>query len=218
MSDEAKITAPEGIDQATYEAGHKVYNQVCAACHGKEGIGIPGAFPPLAGSEWVIADDPSTIIRMQLRGLMGPIEVKGKTYNSVMPPSAGQTDESLAAAFTYVRNSWGNSASAVTPAQVKAIKDEGGAGMLQAADLPRPEPPAAKAAPATEGAGDTPAEGDAPAKEGASNSATSGQEGIAAKSYEKLEIVSGGGMTWPITSGIAITIVSLIALAATKGK
>jgi mono/diheme cytochrome c family protein len=127
----------EPIDPAVMEIG-KVQFMVCAACHGQEGQGGPIA-PPLAGSEWVTGPV-SNLIRIQLRGLEGPITVAGKEYNfpAGMAAMAYQTDEQIAAVLTYVRNSFGNQAPAVKPAQVAALRDEVGKPMLKQADLVKP--------------------------------------------------------------------------------
>lgn len=132
---------PEGIDAAVWELGQQSY-MLCAACHQPTGAGITGAYPPLAGSEWVVGPV-ENLIKIQLRGLIGEIEVKGQTYNSVMTPLSTQTDEQIAAVLTFVRNSWGNKASAVTPDMVKALRDEVGKPMLTAAELLPPVPEAA---------------------------------------------------------------------------
>jgi len=122
--------------------------QTCVACHQTTGLGLPGVFPPLAGSEWV--NGPAeNLIRIQLRGLMGPITVAGKEYNSVMPPNATLTDGEIAEVLTYIRNEWGNKGSAVTADMVKALRSEVGKPMLTVADLIDPatapkEDPAAK--------------------------------------------------------------------------
>ena len=83
--------------------------------------------PPLAGSEWVNGPV-SNLIRIQLRGLQGPITVTGKEYNfpGGMAALAYQTDEQIAAVLTYVRNSFGNKAPAVKPEQVAALRSEVG--------------------------------------------------------------------------------------------
>lgn len=109
--------------------------QVCAACHQPTGLGLPGVFPPLAGSEWV--NGPAeNLIRIQLRGLQGPITVKGVEYGNVpMAPNSTMTDDQIAEVLTYVRNAWGNKASAVTPDMVKALRSEVGKPMLTVADL-----------------------------------------------------------------------------------
>ncbi len=98
------------------------YEQVCAACHQATGVGVEGAFPPLAGSSWVTGRA-AVPIAIVLHGLQGPIDVSGKTYNSAMTPWATvMTDAEIAATLTYARSSWGNRASAVTTAQVRAVR------------------------------------------------------------------------------------------------
>ena len=130
---------PAGIDPAFWELGKKQYDTPgsCVTCHQPTGAGLPGAFPPVAESEWVNGPV-ENLIRIQLRGIAGPIKVKGVDYNSVMPAMAQQTDEQVAAVLTYVRNSFGNSASAVTPEQVAALRTEVGQPMLTVADLVDP--------------------------------------------------------------------------------
>ena len=127
-------TAP---DAAVMELG-KTQFLTCAACHGQNGEGGPIA-PPLAGSEWV-AGPVSNLIRIQLRGLEGPLTVAGKEYNFAagMTPLAFQTDEQIAAVLTYVRNSFGNTAPPVLPEQVKMLRSEVGKPMLKADDLIKP--------------------------------------------------------------------------------
>lgn len=109
------------VDPAVMKRGEAVYNRTCIACHQATGQGIDPVFPPLAGSEWV-AKNPSVIVRNIMHGMAGPITVKGKVYNGMMPAVAGVTDADIADVTTYVRNSWGNSASSVTEEEVKAIK------------------------------------------------------------------------------------------------
>lgn len=95
----------------------------CAACHQASGLGMPGAYPPLAGSEWLV-NNPEVPIRIVLHGLQGPITVKGASFNNAMTPFADQlSDAEVAAILSYERSSWGNSASAVTAEQVKSVRD-----------------------------------------------------------------------------------------------
>ena len=101
--------------------GEAVYAKTCIACHQPTGTGIAPVFPPLAGSEWV-AMGPSIPVRNILHGMTGPVVVKGVTYNSMMPPVAGLSDADIADVVTYVRNSFGNTGTAITEADVKAIK------------------------------------------------------------------------------------------------
>lgn len=111
---------------------------LCGACHGQNGEGT-AAGPPLAGSEWVNGP-PENLIRIQLRGLQGPIKVKGTEYTFPvgMPPLAYQTDSQIAGVLTFIRSSFGNNAPAITSADVAALRHEAGKPMLAAADLHRP--------------------------------------------------------------------------------
>ena len=94
---------------------------VCAGCHQATGLGLPGAFPPLAGSEIATAA-PEIPIRIVLLGLQGPLTVKGKRFNGTMPAWGSFSDADIAATLTYVRSQWGNGASAVTAPQVAAVR------------------------------------------------------------------------------------------------
>ena len=107
--------------------GTRIYGQYCSSCHMGDGNGnASSGFPPLVGSEWVLAKDPSRIIRIVLNGLGGPITVKGKEYGQaqMLPWRDALKDEDIAAVLTFVRNSWGNKAPAVDPALVKPIRDQ----------------------------------------------------------------------------------------------
>jgi mono/diheme cytochrome c family protein len=110
-------------DDGGIARGKVVYEQVCALCHGSDGAGKPGQAPPFAGSEWVVTDNVGRLVRIPLQGLNGPIKVKGVEWNLAMPAmGAALPDDDLAALLTYMRNSWGNKASVITPEQVKAIR------------------------------------------------------------------------------------------------
>lgn len=107
-------------------AGQTVYMQVCFACHQPTGMGLPGMFPPLAGSDWVTAVKPDRLIRIVLHGITGPIQLNGQPFTSpapIMPPQGTLSDEQIANVLTYVRTNFGNKASAVTAAEVKAIRE-----------------------------------------------------------------------------------------------
>ena len=100
--------------------GQNVYQQNCAACHQPTGLGIPDVFPPLAQSDFLMADKARSI-RVVKQGLQGEIMVNGKKYNNVMP-AMSLTDEEIANVLTYIRNSWGNKGDAVTPDEVRKEK------------------------------------------------------------------------------------------------
>jgi mono/diheme cytochrome c family protein len=128
----------EPIDPAVMEIGKTQY-MVCGACHGQNGEGGP-AGPPLAGSEWVTGPV-SNLIIIQLRGLIGPITVNGVHYDQFvagMTPMAYQTDEQIAGALTYIRNSFGHKASAVKPEQVAALRGEVGKPQATVEELTKP--------------------------------------------------------------------------------
>ena len=82
--------------------GIDVYTKSCVACHGKDGQGVPGAFPPLANNPYV-AKDRAYPALVALFGLTGPIEVNGQTYNGIMPSFAHLSDAEIAAVVEFVR-------------------------------------------------------------------------------------------------------------------
>jgi mono/diheme cytochrome c family protein len=116
------------------EMGRKLYNNAaCNTCHQATGLGLPGAFPPLVGTEWVNGSE-ERIIRLVLHGIQGPISVNGVDYNSAMPAFgrvAGSgfnwSDDRIAAVLTYIRQEWGNSAGAISAEKVTEIRNQEGA-------------------------------------------------------------------------------------------
>ncbi len=135
----AKLDAPPAaIDPAIMKSGRAQF-LICGACHGQTGEGT-AAGPPLSGSEWVNGPE-ENLIRIQLRGLTGPIKVKGQelSFPGGMAALAYQTDAQIAAVLTYVRNSFGNTAPPVTAAAVAALRSEVGKPQLTVADLTPPE-------------------------------------------------------------------------------
>jgi mono/diheme cytochrome c family protein len=151
------VAAPSGPT----DPGEQVFTTVCAACHQANAQGLPGAFPPLAGSEWMTADA-ETPIRVVIHGLSGPVTVKGAAYNSMMPPPPGLDDEKIAAVLTYVRKSFGNTAAAVTKDQVASVRAALGSrsAPFTAEELTKLRPAGGGAAPA---GGAAPGGGAAPA-------------------------------------------------------
>jgi nitrite reductase (NO-forming) len=103
------------------EAGKKLFLGTCSVCHQQAGEGVPQVFPPLAKSDWLMADKGRSI-EVVLNGLSGPIKVNGAEYNSVMPPMSQLNDDEVANILTFVRNSWGNSGDAVTPDEVAKVR------------------------------------------------------------------------------------------------
>lgn len=102
------------------ERGKTIYETNCMACHQAKGQGIPGAFPPLAKSDY-LNKNKQDVIRAVINGLTGKLVVNGKEYNGVMPPW-DLSDEDVANVLTFVYNSWGNDGSQVLPNDVKAAR------------------------------------------------------------------------------------------------
>jgi mono/diheme cytochrome c family protein len=106
--------------------GKVVYENICGLCHNNDGSGKAGQAPPFVGSEWALGS-PNRMIRIPLAGLSGPVQVNSQSWNLAMPAmGAALPDDDLAAVLTYIRQSWGNKASAITPEQVKAVRAEVG--------------------------------------------------------------------------------------------
>lgn len=102
--------------------GKDVYSTTCQACHMAAGEGIPGAFPPLAKSDFLMKDQ-KRAVGVVVHGLSGEVTVNGQTYNMVMPAQSHLTDKQVADVLNYVQNNFGNKAkAAVTPAQVAEVR------------------------------------------------------------------------------------------------
>lgn len=119
---ENATTAQANLDDlpSLMEKGKQVFTTTCQACHQASGAGIPGAFPPVAESEWV-SGPPKRLVAIVLHGLQGEINVKGQKFQGVMPPFKDQLKpEDVAAVVTYIRNSFGNKSTLVP---VKLVND-----------------------------------------------------------------------------------------------
>ncbi|HEY5426876.1 MAG TPA: cytochrome c [Candidatus Tumulicola sp.] len=120
-STNASETAAAETAAAAGGPGEKVYATNCSSCHQADGKGLAGSFPPLAHNP-TVTGDPTKVIRIVKFGLTGKIEVQGHAFNGIMPPWGSQlSNADIAAAVTYIRASFGNSAGAVTEAQVAAV-------------------------------------------------------------------------------------------------
>jgi nitrite reductase (NO-forming) len=103
------------------KAGEARFTGTCSVCHQANGAGLEGVFPPLAKSDYLMADKQRSIA-IVLNGLSGKVTVNGKPYDSVMPPMSQLNDDAIANILTYIRNSWGNTGDAVTAAEVTAVR------------------------------------------------------------------------------------------------
>ena len=122
------VTNLKGEEKRLYELGAEVFRREahCITCHQADGQGLPAAqFPPIAKSSWVTGN-PDRLIRIAMHGLMGPIEVNGVKMPGQVPMTAfkGLSNDELAGVLTYVRNSFGNQATAILPAQVAKVRAE----------------------------------------------------------------------------------------------
>ena len=106
--------------KASVERGKEVYISNCFSCHMEKGEGIEGVNPPLAKSDYLMADKKRSIKQI-LEGATGEMKVNGKTYSTPMNPIE-LTDEQVSDVLNYVRNSFGNKGPAVKPEEVKALR------------------------------------------------------------------------------------------------
>lgn len=107
--------------------GKKVFAQTCVICHQETGLGVPGQFPPLIGTEWVLSQDwhgDNHLVKQILYGMQGPITVKNMPFNNAMAPWNQLSDEQIAGVLTYIRSSWGNDAPPITPEFVAKVRAE----------------------------------------------------------------------------------------------
>lgn len=117
----------KGDELKLFNMGKEIYAKegYCTTCHQPDGKGLAASgFPPLTGTNWVTGSE-DRLIKVALKGLLGPIEVVGKNYPGQVPmtPFGGLLkDEEIAAVLTYVRNSFGNKGSAILPEKVKSVR------------------------------------------------------------------------------------------------
>jgi glucose/arabinose dehydrogenase/mono/diheme cytochrome c family protein len=111
----AQSAAPIGGDTP----GGRIYAQACAACHMRDGSGVPGMQPALAGSR-VIAGDPERLIRLLLLGPAAVLPADREKFSNEMPPFAAMNDDDLADVINYLRRNHAPGNSSVTAAQVAA--------------------------------------------------------------------------------------------------
>ncbi|SFW81631.1 c-type cytochrome [Chitinophaga sancti] len=118
-----KVAGPAGgnTTAASMARGKVLYQQICLACHQADGSGVPRMNPPLVKTSFVLGDK-TKLITILLKGLNDDVEIEGEYYSNPMPPQAQLKDQEIADVLTFVRNSFGNKASAVKPAEVKAVR------------------------------------------------------------------------------------------------
>ena len=114
-------TAASDKTVSSADAGKTIYQQTCLPCHGSSGEGMQGTYPPLAKSDFLLADK-NRAIHQVLEGSSATYIVNGVSYNGMMPPQQ-LSNEQIAQVLDYVYHAWGNNGPHVTTADVKAVKD-----------------------------------------------------------------------------------------------
>lgn len=106
---------------ATVDPGQALYADHCLICHQRNGSGVPGLQPPLAGSAWV-QGDPERLVRLVLQGSEAYDTISGEDYSNVMPGFAHLSDADLTALLNYVRQAFGNQASPLGDNTVSSVR------------------------------------------------------------------------------------------------
>ena len=115
------LFAQQSSSKSSVDKGQKLYEQYCLTCHQADGSGVPKMNPPLINTSYVTGDK-KKLVQWVLKGSTENVPIDGKYYSNNMPPQANLKDEEIADILTYIRNSFGNKASAITPAEVKDIR------------------------------------------------------------------------------------------------
>ena len=115
------LLAQQSSSKSSVDSGKKLYEQYCLTCHQADGGGVPKMNPPLINTSYVTGDK-AKLVEWVLKGSTENVPIDGKYYSNNMPPQATLKDEEIADILTYIRNSFGNKASAITPAEVKSIR------------------------------------------------------------------------------------------------
>lgn len=114
--------APLAPDDAAMQTGAAIYRDTCSACHTASGKGIPHLFPQLAGSPSVQQPDPTTLARVVISGARTAATNEAPTSPAMPALGWRLGDDQVAAVLTYIRNSWGNAAPAVSPSEVGRVR------------------------------------------------------------------------------------------------
>ena len=109
------------LGREVVEAGAKVYEKYCIACHQRDGKGDGARFPSLVSSGWVSGNKPR-LISLVLNGLQGEIDIEGRKFNGVMPANGFLSDEQIAQLLTFLRQNFGNHANTVEAADVAKVR------------------------------------------------------------------------------------------------
>jgi mono/diheme cytochrome c family protein len=121
----AQTQKPKQLAKNTIEAsianGKLVYQKACLSCHQADGGGVPRLNPPMSESTTVLGE-PKKLIQIVLKGMTDRVPIDGEYYSNSMAPHNYLTDKEIADVLTYVRNSFGNKAPAITANEVKLVR------------------------------------------------------------------------------------------------
>jgi nitrite reductase (NO-forming)/hydroxylamine reductase len=135
---------PPQDDARILAEGREAFVANCAPCHRESGLGMPGVFPPLAGSDFLAGNTKETIVSSVLRGIQGKLVVNGVEYNNIMPAMSHLPDADIAKILSYVYNSWGNPGGMVAAHEVGAARAALGVSTDLAQGQPHPGTQAAE--------------------------------------------------------------------------
>ena len=113
----------EEISEAKMQSGKKAYQVYCQSCHMDNGGGVPHMNASLIGSK-IIAGDKEQLIRIVLHGSGAFANDAARKYQNKMPSLANLNDQEIADVLTYIRNSFGNNGPAITPPDVKLVREK----------------------------------------------------------------------------------------------
>ncbi|MBE0649808.1 MAG: cytochrome c [Bacteroidales bacterium] len=119
----APVFVPGKKNVSNNAKGEQIYNQVCFKCHQLNGMGIPGVFPPLTGSDFLKTATKKRLLEQVLNGSNETLTVNGMQYSTPMPPQVKTTDDAIAV-IDYVLNAWGNNYGHATAADAKGLQSK----------------------------------------------------------------------------------------------
>jgi mono/diheme cytochrome c family protein len=121
----SSVIEPKAVSAANLPAskrrGEVIYARYCLTCHQADGGGVPNLNPPLIQTSYV-AGDKERLINVVLNGFTEHIDIDGESYSNNMPPLNSLKDQQVADVLTYIRNNFGNKASAVTSVEVQKVR------------------------------------------------------------------------------------------------
>jgi len=115
------VYVPGDKAAAKYPKGARIYQEKCMVCHQITGMGIPGAFPPLKGSDFLKKSSKKRLISQVINGSNGVLVVNGTKYSTPMPPQVDNATDAVAV-VNYILNAWGNNYGLATLNDAKGIK------------------------------------------------------------------------------------------------